>query len=341
MQFNEREILKRNGVLLAMLVTAVVIIYALHPFIPSILGAIMFYVLFKPFHEKLTIKYRWNKRLSVLLILLLSFLVFLLPMGAVSYLLFQEAQVFVSDPTSLIDYMHQVEAFSKEKIGLELFSEKNIEQVKTSVLNWTSVAVNQTLNIVGLLGIMYFVLYYMLIHSASLVSAVRMYSPFHQRKDTSLFIEELKSQTYSNAIIIPILIVVQGTAAGLCYRLCGLEQPFFWAVITGFFSIIPVVGTAIIWIPAGVVMLIIGEPWQGWVILGFGALVISNIDNLVRLLLQKHFADVHPVITVLGVVAGLTLFGLPGLIFGPLLISYFVILVKVYRTEFWEEETKE
>jgi predicted PurR-regulated permease PerM len=341
MQFNEREILKRNGVLLAMLVTAVVIIYALHPFIPSILGAIMFYVLFKPFHEKLTIKYRWNKRLSVLLILLLSFLVFLLPMGAVSYLLFQEAQVFVSDPTSLIDYMHQVEAFSKEKIGLELFSEKNIEQVKTSVLNWTSVAVNQTLNIVGLLGIMYFVLYYMLIHSASLVSAVRMYSPFHQRKDTSLFIEELKSQTYSNAIIIPILIVVQGTAAGLCYRLCGLEQPFFWAVITGFFSIIPVVGTAIIWIPAGVVMLIIGEPWQGWVILGFGALVISNIDNLVRLLLQKHFADVHPVITVLGVVAGLTLFGLPGLIFGPLLISYFVILVKVYRSEFWEEESKE
>jgi predicted PurR-regulated permease PerM len=341
MQFNEREILKRNGVLLAMLVTGVVIIYALHPFIPSILGAIMFYVLFKPFHEKLTIKYRWNKRLSVLLILLLSFLVFLLPMGAVSYLLFQEAQVFVSDPTSLIDYMHQVEAFSKEKIGLELFSEKNIEQVKTSVLNWTSVAVNQTLNIVGLLGIMYFVLYYMLIHSASLVAAVRMYSPFDQRKDTSLFIEELKSQTYSNAIIIPILIVVQGTAAGLCYRLCGLEQPFFWAVITGFFSIIPVVGTAIIWIPAGVVMLIIGEPWQGWVILGFGALVISNIDNLVRLLLQKHFADVHPVITVLGVVAGLTLFGLPGLIFGPLLISYFVILVKVYRSEFWEEESKE
>ena len=341
MQFNEREILKRNGVLLAMLVSGVVIIYALHPFIPSFLGAIMFYVLFKPFHEKLTIQYKWNKRLSVLLILLLSFLVFLLPMGSVSYLLFQEAQVFVSDPTSLIDYMHQVEAFSKEKIGLELFSEKNIEQVKTSVLNWTSVAVNQTLNIVGLLGIMYFVLYYMLIHSASLVAAVRMYSPFDQRKDTSLFIEELKSQTYSNAIIIPILIVVQGTAAGLCYRLCGLEQPFFWAVITGFFSIIPVVGTAIIWIPAGVVMLIIGEPWQGWVILGFGALVISNIDNLVRLLLQKHFADVHPVITVLGVVAGLTLFGLPGLIFGPLLISYFVILVKVYRSEFWEEETKE
>lgn len=341
MQFNEREILKRNGVLLAMLVVGVVIIYALHPFIPSILGAIMFYVLFKPFHEKLTIKYRWNKRLSVLLILLLSFLVFLLPMGSMSYLLFQEAQVFVSDPTSLIDYMHQVEAFSKEKIGLELFSEKNIEQVKTSVLNWTSVAVNQTLNIVGLLGIMYFVLYYMLIHSASLVAAVRMYSPFDQRKDTSLFIEELKSQTYSNAIIIPILIVVQGTAAGLCYRLCGLEQPFFWAVITGFFSIIPVVGTAIIWIPAGVVMLIIGEPWQGWVILGFGALVISNIDNLVRLLLQKHFADVHPVITVLGVVAGLTLFGLPGLIFGPLLISYFVILVKVYRSEFWEEEAKD
>lgn len=338
MQNTEKEYLKRNAVLLALMLAGGVIVYALHDFIPSFLGALIFYVLFKPFHERLTQNYHWNARLSVLLILLLSFLIFLLPLGFLSYLLYQEALVLVSDPTSLIDYMHQLETFSKEQIGMELFSEKNIDQLKNGIVEFTGSAVNQTLNVVALLGIMYFVLYYLLLHSASLVAALRLYSPFDQRKNTSLFIEELKSQTYSNAIIIPVLIVVQGLAAGLCYRIAGLEQPFFWAVITGFFSVIPVVGTAIIWIPAGMVMLVTGEAWQGWFILGFGGLVISNIDNVVRLLLQKYFADVHPVITVLGVMSGLTLFGFPGLIFGPLLISYVVILIKVYRSEFWDEE---
>ena len=270
MQNTEKEYLKRNAVLLALLLAGGVIVYALHAFIPSFLGALIFYVLFKPFHERLTQKYNWNSRLSVLLTLLLSFLIFLLPLGFLSYLLYQEALVLVSDPTSLIDYMHQLETFSKEQIGMELFSEKNIDQLKNGILDFTGSAVNHTLNVVALLGIMYFVLYYLLLHSASLEAAVRLHSPFDHRKNTSLFIDELKSQTYSNAIIIPVLIVVQGLAAGLCYSIAGLEQPFFWAVITGFFSVIPVVGTAIIWIPAGMVMLVTGEAWQGWFILGLG-----------------------------------------------------------------------
>ncbi|MBA3706212.1 MAG: AI-2E family transporter, partial [Bacteroidetes bacterium] len=78
----------------------------------------------------------------------------------------------------------------------------------------------------------------------------------------------------------------------------------------------------------------VGESWQGIGILIYGALVITNIDNVFRFMIQKKLADIHPLITVFGVIMGLNWFGLPGLIFGPILISYFLIMIKIYRIEY-------
>ncbi|HAP00795.1 MAG TPA: hypothetical protein DCQ93_02610 [Bacteroidetes bacterium] len=102
-------------------------------------------------------------------------------------------------------------------------------------------------------------------------------------------------------------------------------------------SIIPVVGAGLIWIPAGLYLLSTAEPWRGIGILIYGAVVISLIDNVFRFFFAKWFADVHPVITILGVIVGLQWFGLPGLVFGPLLISYFFLLLKIYKKEFVDE----
>jgi len=125
-----------------------------------------------------------------------------------------------------------------------------------------------------------------------------------------------------------------GLLAGLGYWVFGLDEPWFWGAITGFMSFIPVVGTAAVWIPAGIYQLVNGETWQGWGILLFGLVIITNIDNVVRFALQKKFADVHPLITVLGVIVGLRWFGITGIVFGPLLISYFLLMIKMYREEF-------
>ena len=100
------------------------------------------------------------------------------------------------------------------------------------------------------------------------------------------------------------------------------------------FSIIPLVGTAIIWAPVGLFLIASAETWQGVGLLVYSAAIITNIDNVFRFIIQKKFAEVHPIITVLGVIIGLNLFGLPGLIFGPLLISYFLIFIKMYQNEY-------
>jgi predicted PurR-regulated permease PerM len=127
---------------------------------------------------------------------------------------------------------------------------------------------------------------------------------------------------------------VQALLAYCCYLIGGLPEPGFWAVATGFASVFPIVGASIIWAPISIYHFAAGHTWQGFFTIGWGVLLIGLSDNVVRFMLAKRMADVHPVITVLGVIMGLKLFGITGLIFGPLIISYFVLLLKIYYMEF-------
>jgi predicted PurR-regulated permease PerM len=95
-----------------------------------------------------------------------------------------------------------------------------------------------------------------------------------------------------------------------------------------------VVGTAIVWVPVMGYLFVIHHTWQASFMLGWGLLILGTTDNIVRFVLAKKMADVHPIITVLGVIMGLKYFGLTGLVFGPVLISYFIILLKIYYLEF-------
>jgi len=105
-------------------------------------------------------------------------------------------------------------------------------------------------------------------------------------------------------------------------------------VITGFCALVPVIGTGLVWVPSAGYLLITGHTWQGIFVVLYGGIVLGSLDNVVRFVLAKKMADVHPVVTVLGVIIGLQYFGFLGLIFGPLLISYFIILLKIYYVEY-------
>jgi len=105
-------------------------------------------------------------------------------------------------------------------------------------------------------------------------------------------------------------------------------------IITGLFSFIPLVGGALIWVPSALLLFTKGYEYQAMALLLYGVFVISMIDNVMRFAFQKKFADVPPLITVMGVILGIKLFGLPGMIFEPLLISYFLLLANIYKEQF-------
>ena len=154
-----------------------------------------------------------------------------------------------------------------------------------------------------------------------------------------LFGNELVAQTFSNAVGIPLIAVAQGVCGYLSFFIAGIPEAGFWGVIAGFASVIPVVGTGIVWVPISIYLFSTGASWQGIFVAVWGLLIMGSADNVIRFLLAKRMADVHPIVTVLGVIMGLKYFGFAGLIFGPILISFFILLLKIYYIEYQKPAT--
>ena len=146
--------------------------------------------------------------------------------------------------------------------------------------------------------------------------------------------KEVESMVVSNAIGIPLIAVLQGIVGLIGYFILGVKEPWFWFVVTCITAMIPVVGAALAYVPLAIVFFANGQNWQGIAMLIFGFGIIGLVDNIFRFWLQKKIGNIHPLVTVFGVIIGIKLFGFIGLIFGPLLISMFILLLKIYSNEF-------
>jgi predicted PurR-regulated permease PerM len=118
------------------------------------------------------------------------------------------------------------------------------------------------------------------------------------------------------------------------YLIIGVKEPWFWFVVTCITAMLPVVGAALAYIPLTIIFFANGDTGKGIFMLIYGFGVIGTVDNVFRFTLAKKIGDVHPLVTVFGVIIGLSVFGFIGLIFGPLLISLFLLLLKIYSNEF-------
>jgi predicted PurR-regulated permease PerM len=264
--------------------------------------------------------------------------IILIPVFTLSYLLYEKVAEVLNSHDSLFNSLRMLDAQMQSTFGVEVFTEKNLDSIKESAGKLIPSFLNQFIWTLGNIGIMYFILYYLLVQETEIIAEVKKMLPFNA-ESTTMLAEELEAMTLSNIIGVPAIGIIQGTAAGLGYWMFGLQEPIFWGVITSFVSLLPLIGSTLIWVPAGLFLIAMGQTWPGIGLLIYGIIIIINIDNVARFIIQKRFADVHPIITVFGVIIGLDIFGLPGLVFGPLMISYFVILIRMYR-KFYEQQNE-
>ena len=133
---------------------------------------------------------------------------------------------------------------------------------------------------------------------------------------------------------------IQGFLGGLIFYITGIERALVWGVLMFGFSIVPAIGCAIIWVPAGIIMLLLGHIWQGITILIFGALVISSVDNLLRPILLGRDTQMHSLLIFLSTLGGLAAFGFSGFILGPVIASLFLASWKLFPEIYPKEEVK-
>ncbi len=323
----------RMFLMIAIVISAFAFVYTLSIFIDAFLGAVILYLLFRHFMRWLVLKKKWNKYLSAILILFVTFILIMTPVLAASFMIIPKLTLFFKEGTVITNVINEAGRSFEALTGYQLLGPEDLVRLREKSAEYITNFVGRTLIIITDIALMYFILFYMLINVGKTEAFVERNLPFTPKRVKS-FSKELITQTYSNTLGAPLLGLIQSIFAAGGYYLFGLPDPIFWGVMTGLFSFFPVVGSTLIWLPAGIFQLSYGSPWEGWAIILYGVTVISSVDNIFRFIFQKKFANVHPLITVIGVIVGLQLFGVTGIIFGPLLISYFIILLKIFKEEY-------
>lgn len=316
------------------------IFYELRPFLGGFLGALTLYILLRPAMQYLHKKRKWPKALAATVLILASILLLIVPIGGVAQLLYSKLSNLEFNSNQVYTGIVGILSKVKEHTGVELMSSNTLADVEKMLGNMVQSLLNTTYSLALNVIMLCFILFFMFTNVEQLDKSIRSLIPLKKQHADKL-IDESRKMVISNAIGIPLLAAIQGFVSGVGYWIFGVSDPVFWGVITGFFSIAPIVGTAIIWIPLSAYLMISGEVGQGIGLLLFGLIVVSSSDNLIRFVLQKRMADVHPIVTVLGVIVGVGLFGMLGIIFGPLLFSLFFLLFKIYRYEYGSSEARE
>ncbi|PJE48007.1 MAG: AI-2E family transporter [Sediminibacterium sp.] len=330
--------LNRYIFLAVILIFAGFLFYTLQQFFTAFLAAVLFYVLSKSSVEFLVKKKNWSKSAAAVLVIFVSFFIILLPFSLLAGMLYNKAILIAGNTDAFLEPLRALDKKLQAEYHFQLLSEKNLSGLEGYFTNFISNLLNQGLNLLSSIGMMYFILFFMITNLNRMEAAIVFYLPF-KREKIMLFANELHAQTVSNAVGVPLIAIIQGGLAWGYYWWVGLSQPGFWAVLTGLSSVIPIVGAGIIWVPISIYLMANMGIAEGVGLIAWGAIVLGTMDNVVRFVLAKKMADVHPLVTLLGVIMGLKYFGITGLIFGPLLISYFLILLKIYYQEFQHTST--
>ncbi len=312
----------------------------LQSFLPALLGAITLYVIMRKWMFSLVQARKWKPGLAAAVLMFISFLVILVPVWLVANLLSTKIGFAISHSSELIKGLENFIKGIEQQTGIELLNEKNLEAVSGFLAQKLPSVLGATFDTLTTIVIMYFILYFMLINGRYMERSVSNILPMHENNLNKVG-KEVKNMVISNAIGIPLIALLQGVVGLIGYWLLGVKEPLFWFAITCITSMLPIIGAAFAYVPLGIIFFANGEVWRGFAMLIYGFGIIGTVDNVFRFTLQKKIGNIHPLITVFGVIAGISLFGFIGLIFGPLLISLFILLVKIYTQEFVPATEKE
>jgi predicted PurR-regulated permease PerM len=307
-------------------------------FLPAFLGAITFYMILRNPMEKLVTKYKWKKGLAAGFLLFISFLIVLVPIWVLVNMLSGRIGEVLQNSDKIMNAINHTITNLEQKFDINLMSSADTGKVTSALAASLPRILGATFNTVTSILILYFILYFMLVANKKLEAWVYNFLPL-QDKNVEFMGTEFRSLVISNALGIPLVAILQGVVGLICYLFLGVNDVWFWFVFTCIASMIPFVGAALAYIPLALILFSQNENIKGIIMLVYGFGVIGTVDNVFRFMLQKKMGDVHPLITVFGVIIGIGLFGFIGLIFGPILISMFILLVKIYMNEFVERRT--
>ena len=306
------------------------ILIAVLPFAAGLLGALVLYIGLDPMYAWL--RTRMPPRLAAILLVVATALLILLPAAWL-------VAVVVDRLPDVLRELRASPALARVaslRIG-DLDVGTRLNAATGSAVAWISSqglrvlggAVRGTINAVLAL----FGLYFLLRSGPAVWQGVAPYIPF-SRVGADLLAHRFRQVTEATLLGTALTAIAQGVVVALGFAATGLGDPWFWGVVTAVVSILPVFGSALVWLPGAVALAAQGRYGAAAGLVALGGIVASNIDNVMRPLVNRRVSQLHPMITLVGAFAGVGVFGLPGILLGPLAITYFFELLALYRREY-------
>jgi predicted PurR-regulated permease PerM len=325
---------KRDRAAFLIFVLGIGLVYNLWPFVTGLIGAPVLYVVFAPIYRWLA---RWTKPgLAAGLVVLLGVILVLGPGLSFVGIIANEAQDIASGVirSPLLSRLRELR-IGPYDVGaqIEAFGSRLVAFIGASALSLLGTATRLGIQ----LTITFFGLYYLLLAPEAAWRQVQPFIPF-SRHNAEILRDRFRDVTVSTLVGTGLTASVQGLLVGVAFWVTGIPNAIFWGVVTIVLAILPVVGSGLVWGP-GVLALALGGSYGRAIGLGlWGALVVGNVDNVIRPMVFRRWAQIHPFVTIIGAFAGIQYFGLLGLLIGPLAISYFFELIRMYRAEYLDDE---
>jgi predicted PurR-regulated permease PerM len=308
------------------------LLVALAPYASGVLGAPVIVALFAPLNRIL--RRRMRPVWAAVVVIIIAILVVILPAAGTAALLVGQAPGIARGIANspLLDRLGELRIGSYV-IGPEIrqFGDQLIRWIAGSALGLIGTATRTVLN----LTIALFGAYFLLLQSEEGWTAIRPFIPFSDENVERLR-RRFRDVTNSTVIGVLLVAVVQGLLLGLMFGILGLPNAAFWAVVTGILSILPVVGSGLVWVPACISLATSHRLGAAIALAAWGVAVVGSADNIIRPIVYRRWASIHPFATLVGAFAGIRWFGVLGILIGPLAVSYFFALIDMYNQEYIE-----
>jgi len=312
-------------------ILGIVIVLALFPYASGLLGAPVLYIVFAPLHEWLSRRLR-SRSIAAAIVIVVALVGFVLPVAFMVSLLVGQAPNAVRSVLAW-PFLQRLDTFQigEIKIGPQIRAAgaQALSFVGGSAISLLGAATRVTLNLL----FTFFGLYYILMDPQKAWDGLRPAIPFSDA-NVEILKERFGAVTKSTIIGTGLAALVQGALVGVAFLLAGISNPVFWGSVTVLLSILPVVGSGLVWGPAALMLFSQDRAGMAFAMILWGMIAVANVDSLIRPYVANRYANTHPLITLVGAIAGVSYLGIIGLLIGPLALSYFFELLAMYQLEY-------
>ena len=338
--------LEDNTFLLLIIAVSLAFAWILWPFYGAILWGTVLATVFAPLHRRLSSSMPRRRNLAALATVLIIVTMVILPLMLIAASFLQEATgLYKRIQSGELDFGRSFQQFREalppwatsllDRFGLTDLRGV-LERLSAGLMKGSQFLAAQALTIgqstvdfVVSLFVMLYLLFFLLRDGDALAKRIKDAVPLRADQKHALFgkFATVIRATVKGDILVAVL---QGTLGGIIFWVLGIYAPVLWAVVMAFLSLLPAVGTASVWLPVAIYLLATGSVWQGVVLIGYGMLVISLVDNFLRPFLVGRDTKMPDYVVLTSTLGGIAIFGLNGFIIGPVIAAMFIAVWEIF-----------